>query len=88
MQSYLDAIHHHNDPAVAVQLYRVFETSRHGTLSIYRFHSDYWGERLVIFVIHRGVYVHIELEASALADAETHISSLEDLARSVSIDEA
>lgn len=88
MQSYLDAIHDHNDRAVTVQALRSFETPRYGTLAIYRYHSDYWRERLAVFIVYQGIHVHIELYAPGFTDAERYMPTLEEIARSVSINAA
>ena len=82
--SYLDGIHRHSDDKVTMQITDTVAT-RYGQLHVYRYFSDYWRDRRSVFIVHGNRYVHLELYAPESAPAQRCQATLEELARSVSI---
>jgi hypothetical protein len=84
-QSYLDAVHSHNDAAVTSSITDSLDSRQYGQLHVYRFYSDYWRDRRVVFIVRGRHYVHVELYAHDTPDADACQQVLEEVARSVTI---
>lgn len=52
--SELDEVHHHSDEDVVMDVAHEFVAGSHGRLRVYRYRSDYWGDRRFIFVVQGG----------------------------------
>jgi hypothetical protein len=87
-ESELEDVHGHNDEHVVMDVADKFGAGRHGQLRVYRYRSDYWGDRRIVFVVQADRVVIVRLYATTPSEADACQPQLEEIARSVRFSKA
>jgi hypothetical protein len=82
-ESELDEVHDHSDESVVMDVADEFDAGTHGRLRIYRYRSDYWGDRRFVFVVTDTRVAQVQLYARTTSEADACQKQLEDIARSI-----
>lgn len=84
--SYLEATQSHKDSAVQMSLIGSVHSGRYGSIAIYNYSSDYFGDHLDSFIVTHGGYANIELWATKAADRIAYTQAFEEVVRSLSVE--
>jgi hypothetical protein len=84
-RGYLDAIHHHSDDKVEMVSVGVVEHPHFGAINLYRYSSDYWGERLYGEITAAPLGFSVELHCSTASAVAEYRPALEELLQSVEL---
>jgi hypothetical protein len=84
-ESYLDAIQGHKDPKVTMSIIGMTTSPIYGDITLYRYHSDYFGDHLVSFVVTKHGYVTIELWVKTTEEREQFTKAFQDVVLSLSV---
>ena len=80
---FLDGIHDVYDETTQSEAMEVVENPVHGKVQIYRFHSKWYGDHLVAFVVTKSGFATLELWASNTRERKAHTVAFHEFVRSV-----
>ena len=84
----LAEVHQHNDEDVVMDIAHEFGAGSYGRLRVYRYRSEYWGDRRFVFVVQGDRVVQVQLYTRTTAEADSFQKQLEEIARSVRFSKA
>ena len=84
-ESYLDGIHDVADEFTRKEIAAVVENPRHGKIQTYRFHSEWFGDHLVAFILTESGYATIELWTKTSLDRKKHTAAFHNFIRGVNL---
>lgn len=82
-QSYLSAIRHQDDARVSMEEIASFEVGGGHPLTVYRFHSTYIRERLMVYLFNDDLMLQIELSGLDYPELQKLIGAIQSVADSV-----
>ena len=82
---YLSEIHSVKDDDVKMDILKTISSPTYGSIKIYNFHSDYYGDHLVAIVINDAGYCVIELWRTIFDEQNIYQPEFEDVIRSIII---
>ena len=80
--SYLDAVRRHDDSGVSMERAGSFVIGMEHEVSVYRFHSNYVHERLMVFLFKDDLMAEIELTGVGYLKLQKMIGAMQSLAKS------
>ena len=80
---YLDGVHRHDDESVIMEPVSSLYIGRKNELKVYRFHSKWFGEHLVVFLVKEDLMDIAELTGNNFVELYNRLTGLQELAATV-----
>lgn len=84
-ERYLDGIHDVDDDSVQFEIVGSVPNQFHGDITLYRFHSEWFGDHLVAMIVAEKGYATVELWADTQGQRETHSDSFREFVKGIKL---
>lgn len=84
-ESYLDGIHDVDDDSVQSEIVGSVSNPHHGDITLYRFHSEWYGDHLVAMIVADSGYATVELWADSQEQREKHFEAFREFVKGIEL---